>query len=55
MANPFVELHPDDDVWIALKGMPAGSVAPLEGVRTKSELLGYGEEEFSPWDLGLML
>ena len=25
------------------------------GTRTKSELLGYGEEEFAPWDLGLML
>jgi len=25
------------------------------GKRTKSEELGYGEEEFSPWDLGLML
>lgn len=25
------------------------------GSRTKSELLGYGEEEFAPWDLGLML
>ncbi len=25
------------------------------GTRTKSEMLGYGEEEFSPWDLGLML
>jgi len=25
------------------------------GERTKSELFGYGEEEFSPWDLGLML
>lgn len=25
------------------------------GESTKSELLGYGEEEFSPWDLGLML
>ena len=28
-------------------------VAP--GERTKSEILGYGEEEFSPWDMGLIL
>jgi len=25
------------------------------GERTKSEILGYGEEEFRPWDLGVML
>lgn len=25
------------------------------GKRTRSEELGYGEEEFAPWDLGLML
>ncbi len=30
-------------------------VAVASGERTKSELLGYGEEEFCPWDLGLML
>ncbi len=30
-------------------------VAVASGERTKSELLGYGEEEFSPWDLGVML
>ena len=27
--------------------------APKE--RTKSEVLGYGEEEFFPWDLEIML
>jgi arabinonate dehydratase len=37
MANPFVELHPDDDVWIALKDIPAGSVAP-DGVRVASDI-----------------
>lgn len=30
-------------------------VAVASGERTKSELLGYGEEEFCPWDLGVML
>jgi len=30
-------------------------LAVASGERTKSELLGYGEEEFSPWDLGIML
>lgn len=30
-------------------------LAVASGEKTKSELLGYGEEEFSPWDLGLML
>jgi altronate hydrolase len=30
-------------------------VAVASGERTMSELLGYGEEEFSPWDLGMML
>jgi altronate hydrolase len=30
-------------------------IAVASGERTKSELLGYGEEEFCPWDLGLML
>ena len=30
-------------------------LAVASGRRTKSELLGYGEEDFSPWDLGLML
>lgn len=30
-------------------------VAVSSGERTKSEILGYGEEEFCPWDLGVML
>jgi altronate hydrolase len=30
-------------------------VAVASGQRTSSELLGYGEEEFCPWDLGVML
>lgn len=30
-------------------------IAVASGERTKSELLGYGEEEFCPWDLGIML
>jgi altronate hydrolase len=30
-------------------------IAVASGERTKSELLGYGEEEFCPWDLGVML
>lgn len=30
-------------------------VAVASGERTKSEQLGYGEEEFCPWDLGVML
>lgn len=30
-------------------------VAVASGERTKSEILGYGEEEFCPWDLGIML
>ena len=30
-------------------------VAVASGERTKSEILGYGEEEFSPWDMGLIL
>jgi altronate hydrolase len=30
-------------------------VAVASGERTKSEILGYGEEEFCPWDLGVML
>jgi altronate hydrolase len=30
-------------------------VAVASGERTRSELLGYGEEEFCPWDLGVML
>jgi altronate hydrolase len=30
-------------------------VAVASGGRTKSEILGYGEEEFCPWDLGVML
>ena len=30
-------------------------VAVASGERTKSEVLGYGEEEFCPWDLGIML
>lgn len=30
-------------------------IAVASGERTKSEILGYGEEEFCPWDLGIML
>jgi altronate hydrolase len=30
-------------------------VAVASGECTKSEILGYGEEEFCPWDLGVML
>jgi len=30
-------------------------VAVASGDRTKSEIMGYGEEEFCPWDLGIML
>jgi len=30
-------------------------VAVASGERTRSEQLGYGEEEFCPWDLGVML
>lgn len=30
-------------------------IAVASGEYTKSELLGYGEEEFSPWDMGVML
>ncbi len=30
-------------------------IAVASGEPTKSELLGYGEEEFCPWDLGVML
>lgn len=30
-------------------------IAVASGEKTKSELLGYGEEEFCPWDLGVML
>jgi altronate hydrolase len=30
-------------------------VAVASGQRTSSERLGYGEEEFCPWDLGVML
>ncbi len=30
-------------------------IAVASGTQTKSELLGYGEEEFCPWDLGVML
>ncbi|MCB1732291.1 MAG: altronate dehydratase [Halieaceae bacterium] len=30
-------------------------IAVASGERTRSELLGYGEEEFCPWDLGIML
>ncbi|TXS95789.1 altronate dehydratase [Parahaliea maris] len=30
-------------------------IAVASGEMTKSELLGYGEEEFCPWDLGVML
>ena len=30
-------------------------VAVASGERTCSERLGYGEEEFCPWDLGVML
>lgn len=30
-------------------------IAVASGRKTKSELLGYGAEEFSPWDLGIML
>lgn len=37
MTSPFVELHPDDDVWIALKHIPSGSVAP-DGVRVATDI-----------------
>ena len=30
-------------------------IAVASGRKTKSEMLGYGAEEFSPWDLGIML
>ncbi|MDB4308463.1 UxaA family hydrolase [Porticoccaceae bacterium] len=30
-------------------------IAVASGEHTKSELLGYGEEELCPWDLGIML
>ena len=30
-------------------------IAVASGERPKSEVLGYGEEEFCPWDLGIML
>ncbi|WP_116364044.1 UxaA family hydrolase [Parahaliea mediterranea] len=30
-------------------------IAVASGEKTKSEILGYGEEEFCPWDLGIML
>lgn len=30
-------------------------IAVASGERTKSEAMGYGEEEFCPWDLGVML
>ncbi len=30
-------------------------IAVASGERTKSEVLGYGDEEFCPWDLGIML
>ena len=30
-------------------------IAVASGKKTKSEMLGYGAEEFSPWDLGIML
>jgi len=30
-------------------------IAVASGEQTKSEVLGYGEEEFCPWDLGIML
>ena len=30
-------------------------IAVASGERTCSERLGYGEEEFCPWDLGVML
>jgi len=30
-------------------------IAVASGERTKSEILGYGEEEFCPWDMGLIL
>jgi altronate hydrolase len=37
MTRTFVELHPDDDVWIALKDAPAGSLAP-DGVRLATDV-----------------
>lgn len=30
-------------------------IAVASGKKTKSEIIGYGDEEFSPWDHGLML
>jgi altronate hydrolase len=30
-------------------------LATASGKKTASERLGYGEEEFSPWDMGIML
>ncbi|MEY9436999.1 altronate dehydratase [Bradyrhizobium elkanii] len=30
-------------------------LATASGTKTASERLGYGEEEFSPWDKGIML
>jgi altronate hydrolase len=37
MKDPFVALHSNDDVWIALRDVPAGSTTP-DGVRVRGDI-----------------
>ena len=53
--NAGTILDGDETVEQAGQRIFEAIVAVASGQRTKSEILGYGEEEFCPWDLGIML
>ena len=63
MSQPrVVRLHPSDNVIIAIDLVEAKGaeifeeiLAVASGKRSKSELLGYGDNEFVPWQIGAVM
>ena len=67
-AHAVIRLHPNDDVVIATRQLVSGTANIDElgeaifrmmldcasGTRTKSELHGYGQSEFVPWQVGVV-
>ena len=53
----IADLPPDDRAWVEAKGREIFDqvLRVASGAHTKSEDLGYGDQEFVPWQIGAVM